>query len=199
MKRLALALFAILLLQLASVAQATVLTFTTTLNGVNEAPPNLSPGTGFALLSYDDATHILSFDVTFSGLLGPTTAAHMHCCTFFNTTAGIAATPPSLVGFPLGVTSGQFNAGLDLLAVNSYNPAFITANGGTAAGAEAALIGGLIAGKAYLNIHTTVFPGGEIRGFPVPVPEPGNLALMGLGVSCLILLRRRRGAARHAG
>jgi hypothetical protein len=47
----------------------------------------------------------------------------------------------------------------------SYNPAFVTANGGTTAGAEAALLAGLEAGQAYLNIHTTMFPGGEIRGF----------------------------------
>jgi hypothetical protein len=41
----------------------------------------------------------------------------------------------------------------------------VTANGGTTAGAEAALLAGLEAGQAYLNIHTTMFPGGEIRGF----------------------------------
>ena len=53
---------------------------------------------------------------------------------------------------------------------SSYNPAFVTANGGTVAGAEAALLAGLHAGTAYLNIHTSMVPAGEIRGFLVEVP-----------------------------
>jgi len=40
----------------------------------------------------------------------------------------------------------------------------MSGHGGTAAGAEAALVGGLAAGQAYFNIHTSPFPGGEIRG-----------------------------------
>ena len=53
----------------------------------------------------------------------------------------------------------------DLTLTASYNAPFVTANGGTAAGAEAALLAGIAAGKAYFNIHTTVVPGGEIRTF----------------------------------
>jgi hypothetical protein len=52
-----------------------------------------------------------------------------------------------------------------MLDLSSYNPAFVSANGGTAASAEAALFAGIMAGHAYLNIHTTTFPGGEIEGF----------------------------------
>ena len=51
---------------------------------------------------------------------------------------------------------------------SSYNPAFVTAHGGTVAGAEADLLAGLKAGQAYLNIHSSTFPGGEIRGFLRP-------------------------------
>ena len=47
---------------------------------------------------------------------------------------------------------------------SSYNPAFITAHGGTVATAEAALIAGMVGGQSYLNIHTTGNPTGEIRG-----------------------------------
>ena len=54
---------------------------------------------------------------------------------------------------------------LDMLDVSSYNPSFVTANGGTAASAEAVLFAGLQAGQAYLNVHTSANPGGEIRGF----------------------------------
>jgi hypothetical protein len=40
------------------------------------------------------------------------------------------------------------------------------------------------AGEAYFNIHTNLFPGGEIRGFLLPVnaiPEPSTWAMMILG------------------
>jgi CHRD domain len=43
--------------------------------------------------------------------------------------------------------------------------------GGTPAGAEAFLLAGLAAGEAYYNVHSTVFTGGEIRGF-LAVPRP---------------------------
>jgi hypothetical protein len=93
------------------------------------------------------------------------------------------------------VTSGTFNNTYDLTQASSWNMAFITANGGTPAGAEAALALGLDQGRAYFNIHTALplgFPGGEILGF-LQVPEPGTLALLGLGfVLVAFVLRRRR-------
>ena len=47
-------------------------------------------------------------------------------------------------------------------------------------------------GVAYFNIHTTNFPGGEIRGNIAPVPEPSSLVLVALGMSCFIARRRKR-------
>jgi hypothetical protein len=107
----------------------------------------------------------------FSGLVGITTAAHIHCCTAvaFTGTAGVATQTPSFQGFPLGVTSGNFSGIFDIDLASSYNPAFINANGGTV-GALDALITGLNSGKAYLNIHTGSFPSGEIRSFLVNAP-----------------------------
>ncbi len=89
------------------------------------------------------------------------------------------------------MTSGVYDHTLDTSLLSTYNPAFVTANGGTAASAEAALGFGLSTGRAYLNVHTTAFPGGEIRGFLVPVPEPATLAALGLVGLCGLAARRR--------
>lgn len=64
--------------------------------------------------------------------------------------------------------------------------------GGTAAGAEAALIAGLDDGLGYGNIHNAIFPGGEIRANLAVVPEPVTITLFGLGLAGIGLARRRR-------
>ena len=163
--------------------QANVFQYAVTLDGPSESPVNASPGTGSATVGYDDSLHTLTLSLTFSGLTGTTTASHIHAATAvaLTGTAGVATTTPTLAGFPLGVSSGTYNNVLDLTLASSYNPAYVTANGGTTASAEVALASAMAAGKAYLNIHSTAFGGGEIRGFLTPVPEPSSLALLGLG------------------
>ncbi len=177
--------------------RATVFSYDVVLDGPSESPANASPGTGFATVSYDDVAHTLFVDVTFSGLLGTTTASHIHAATAtpLSGTAGVATTTPTFAGFPLGVTSGTYINTLDLTQASSYNPSYVSANGGTTASAEAAMAAAIAAGKAYLNIHTTVFTGGEIRGFLVAVPEPSSLALTGLGALVLVSRswKRRQG------
>lgn len=163
--------------------------YSATLNGATEVPPTGSSATGMAWLTLNGDW--LAVNVTFSGLLGgPAVAAHIHCCTNPGTNVG-AAVP--FVNFP-ALAAGTFMANYDLTSMATYSSTFLASNGGTAAVAEAALIVGLNAGMAYVNIHNTTFPGGEIEGFASSsVPEPASLILLGLGALAMAAGCRVRG------
>lgn len=116
-------------------------------------------GTGTASITLDDQTNLLSWNLSYSGLSAPVTAAHFH-----------GPAPP---GEPAGIQVG----------IGTDNPAV----GSATISAEQA--GDLLAGLWYVNVHSSAFSGGEIRG--QVVPEPGTLGLVGLGVTLLAARRRR--------
>jgi hypothetical protein len=146
----------------------------------------------------DPAANTLRIRTGFSGLSGVTTVAHIHCCTTVpgTGTVGVAVTPGTLTDFPVGISAGTYDRSFATDDTATYTNAFRNGpGGGTAEGAEAALIAGMRAGTAYLNIHSSTFGPGEIRGFLAAVPAPAALGLFGLGIAALSLLRRRGGAA----
>jgi hypothetical protein len=180
-------------------------------DGPSENPPNGSLGTGTGTAIYDDVAGTLALTATFAGMSGNVTQTHFHGTTTvsglaspnpFDTAArrtaaaavpnaGIAIGNTTLPGFPLGVNNGAYSNTLNLNDPSIYNTGFLSANGGSAANARATFITALTSGRTYWNIHSSQFGGGEMRAFPIPVPEP---AVAGLAASAigLVLVRRRR-------
>lgn len=106
-----------------------------TLSGDQEVPPADTPATGTACLSYNNDTNMLSYEVNYSGLVGAESAAHFH--------------GPAAPGVEAGVQIG----------LPDTNPKVGTV-GPLTSQQESDLMNGLW----YINIHTDLYPGGEIRG-----------------------------------
>jgi CHRD domain-containing protein len=109
---------------------------TVTLDGKSSVPPNSSTATGTADLDYDPASKKLSWKLSYSGLSGPATAAHFHGPAEAGKSAGVAVAIPNATSSPVEGSA-------------------------TLTDAQAA---DLMAGRYYINVHTTANPGGEIRG-----------------------------------
>ena len=167
---------------------ANAASYTTILTG--QQAGTTSPSIGAAVIDFDSASHQLHVGAAFSALQGLSTGANIQW-------SGSGDTLASLLAFPLGVSTGAYSHNFNTTLDTTWNQTFLSANGGNAAGAEAAFLAGLATGAAYLHITSTAYPGGEIRGglnlVQVPaVPEPASFAMFGLGAPALLLLARRR-------
>jgi hypothetical protein len=170
-------------------------TYRAVASGALESPPNASPGT--SLVTIDLGGTEMLVDLPFRDLEGTTTEAHIHCCTSTAFT-GVAPVAVPFPDFPLGVHAGTYSNALPLDAEMTYDPAFLSTHGGSASGAASALADGIAANEAYVNIHTSAYPNGEIRGWLVaapPVPEAGEWSMLAVGLGGLLWMSRRRPVA----
>ena len=117
-----------------SAAQAEMLTFKTDMLGSTGVPATDSPGKGTAELMVDTDTKKVTWTMTVEGLSGDATAAHAH-----GPASATESAPPVID------MSG------DMMMKGSAD---ITEAQWT----------DMKAGKYYVNVHTTKFPDGEIRG-----------------------------------
>ncbi|MEO5815693.1 MAG: CHRD domain-containing protein [Gemmatimonadaceae bacterium] len=160
------------------------------MSGANENPANPSTATGYIDVYLSGS--FLTVNMFWQGLLGGNpAAAHIHCCVAPGSNVGVAV---GFTSFP-ATTSGTYSNVFDLSDPTVYTAAFRnTFGGGTAAGAQAALINGMNAGNAYSNIHDATYPGGEIRANLVATPEPAAIGLTATGLIFLagVSVRRRR-------
>ncbi len=161
--------------------------FSTTLSGGNETAPNNSTATGAGTLLLSTNQNTIDVFLSWTGLTGPAIGGHVHCC------APQGANAPVAIDFgPSGVATGSLTRSFDLTAAGTFTSGFIIANGGTIATAKTAFVNGLISGGGYYNVHTTAFPGGEIRGQLSAVPETTTWGMMMLGFGGVGYSLRRR-------
>jgi len=148
------------------------LRFSTRLSTFNEVPPkaNGASGTFRARLSEDGTT--LSWTFTWSGLSGPPLFAHIHfglkganypVMTFF--CGGPKGNPdiPQKPDCPQ-TTSGSITGTTTAADIIALNTPGATTDQALDQHDFAGFLRALGAGSAYANMHTTRFPGGEIRG-----------------------------------
>jgi len=137
-----------------------------TLTGYEEVPVVSTVATGEfrAMISPDD--QFIDYEFTYSGLQGTVTQAHIHVAQLsVNGSIVIwlcqTATNPGPDGTPTCTPgSGSFTGTITTANVIAGS----TASQQLTANDLAEVIAAIRAGAAYVNVHTNVSPGGEIRG-----------------------------------
>ncbi len=124
-------------------SKAAPLTFKVLLTGAQQVPPVQTSATATADLSYDPATRVVTWSVTYSGLSGPTTMAHFH-----------------------GPAAAGKNGPPVIWLTEKGKPVENPIKGEATLTPEQAQQ--FSAGEWYINVHTQANPGGEVRGQVVP-------------------------------
>jgi len=130
-----------------------------TLTGYQEATPAgvSSTATGSFEATIDDAAQTIDYTLSYSGLEAPVLFAHIHFGNRF-TSGGVSAFLCGGGGKPSCPQSGTVTGTVTLADV--IGPA----SQGIAAGEFGELAAAIRAGVTYVNVHSTKFPAGEIRG-----------------------------------
>jgi hypothetical protein len=131
------------LVLLARPANAAPVSFKVDMNGAQQVPPVQTGATGTADLTYDPATRVLTWSVTYSGLSGPATMAHLHGPAMQGKNA-----PPVVWLSEKGAPVSNPIKGQATLTPEQAQQ--------------------MIGGEWYINVHTQANPGGEIRGQVTP-------------------------------
>jgi hypothetical protein len=148
-----------LVLCLTGVAQAQTVRFTATLSGSNETPTGIITGSfGVADVTWDTATQTLSWIIDVFNMPSGTTNAHFHV-------GGPGVSGPTVVNiaFPASISN-------DYRLTGSATAANLLARGDQGIRSWQDLEQSLFGGQLYINVHSTVNPGGEIRGQVLRVP-----------------------------
>ena len=134
------------------------ITYTATLSGATEVPVRQSNGTGTWTGVLDPNTNVMTYTLTFTGLTTNSTGAHIHAQSDATTNSNVVLNFQTFAGattaFAPGATSGS--------AAGTVNMAGGTVTGLTITGDS--LRKAMDAGMAYVNVHSSQFTGGEIRG-----------------------------------
>jgi hypothetical protein len=133
------------------------------LTGYQEAPNALStPASGTFIAIVDSKNQTITYRLSYAGLTGDVVQAHIHFGARAQSGANVSA---FLCGNGVGPVGTQPCPAAPATVTGTLTAAEVI--GPTALGIAAGEIGELIAairnGTAYVNVHSTTFPGGEIR------------------------------------
>ncbi len=139
-------------------AEAQIRNFTAQLSGGNETPGVVTGAGGVATITLNTATQTVTYRVDVYNLPSGVVASHFHA-------SGPGVAGPIVVGFTV-----QANLSNDFSISGTASAADLQPRQAQGIGSWDDFIQALTLGQIYVNVHSQVNPGGEIRGQVVPVP-----------------------------